>query len=107
MTTFDDRKKAFESKFAHDAETMFKAAARRNRLLGHWLAEKLKIADAEAYAKSVVVTDLQEAGDDDVVRKVMADVKEAGAAISEAEIRDKMKAFAVQAMEQIMSETRD
>lgn len=104
MTSFDDRKKAFERKFAHDAEMAFKAAARRNRLLGHWLAPKLDIADADAYARSVVVADLEEAGDEDVMRKVMADVRAAKADLDEAEIRAKLAEFSIEAMAQIMSE---
>jgi hypothetical protein len=70
MTTFDKREEGFEKKFAHDAELQFKATARRNRMLGMWAAAKLGItgADADAYAKAVVVADLEEAGDDDVFR---------------------------------------
>lgn len=76
MTTFDKREEGFEKKFALDEELMFKAAARRNKLLGLWAAEKLGLsgADAEAYAKSVVMADFQEAGDDDVFRKIKADL---------------------------------
>ena len=72
MTTFDKREEGFEKKFAHDEELRFKANARRNKLLGHWAAEKLGLtgADAEAYAKEVVMADFEEAGDDDVFRKV-------------------------------------
>lgn len=104
MTTFDDRKRAFESKFAHDAEMMFKASARRNKMLGKWLAGELKIADAEAYAKSVVMADLEEAGDEDVMRKVMADIAAAKSAITEADIRARLREFGAKAMEQIMTE---
>jgi hypothetical protein len=76
MTTFDKREEGFEKKFAHDEELRFKANARRNKLLGTWVAEKLGLsgADAEAYAKAVVVADFDEAGDDDVFRKVRADL---------------------------------
>ena len=72
MTTFDKREEGFEKKFALDEELRFKANARRNKLLGHWAAEKLGLtgADAEAYAKTVVMADFEEAGDDDVFRKV-------------------------------------
>ena len=82
MTTFDDRKDTFEKKFAHDEELRFKATARRNKLLGLWAADRLgkSGADAEAYAKSVVMADFQEAGDDDVLRKVQADLEAGGAA---------------------------
>jgi hypothetical protein len=92
MTTFDDRKDSFERKFAHDEELRFKATARRNKLLGLWAAEKLgkSGADAEAYAKSVVLADFQEAGDDDVVRKVKGDLETCGASTSEAEIKSRM-----------------
>ncbi|WP_340109126.1 DUF1476 domain-containing protein [Pikeienuella sp. HZG-20] len=104
MTSFDDRKKAFEKKFAHDAEMQFKAAARRNKLLGHWLAGKLGEADADAYARAVVIADLEEAGDEDVVRKVMADIAAVGAPVTEAEIRAKMAELMPEAMAQVMSE---
>lgn len=104
MTSFDDRKKAFESKFAHDAELMFKVAARRNKLLGYWLAEKLGEADAETYARSVVVADLEEAGDEDVMRKVMGDIAAKGAAVTEADVRAKLAALQVEAKAQIMTE---
>jgi hypothetical protein len=89
MTTFDDRKDAFEKKFAHDEELRFKAMARRNKLLGLWAAEKLgkSGADAEAYAKSVVMADFQEAGDEDVLRKVRADLEANGGAAAEADLR--------------------
>ena len=92
MTTFDDRKDAFEKKFAHDEELRFKAMARRNKLFGLWAAEKLgkSGADAEAYAKSVVMADFQEAGDDDVLRKVRGDLEAGGASLGEAEIRRTM-----------------
>lgn len=94
MTTFDDRERAYESKFAHDAEMAFKAAARRDKLLGHWAAALLgKTGDeAEAYAASVVVADLEEAGDDDVHRKVTADLEgKADAATVRAKMDELMK----------------
>ncbi len=76
MTTFDKREEGFEKKFAHDEELRFKATARRNKLLGLWAAEQLgkSGADADAYAKEVVVADFEEAGDDDVLRKVAGDL---------------------------------
>ena len=88
MTTFDNRKDTFEKKFAHDEELRFKATARRNKLLGLWAADRLgkSGAEAEAYAKSVVMADFQEAGDDDVLRKVQADL-EAGGAAGQTELR--------------------
>jgi hypothetical protein len=92
MTTFDDRKDSFEKKFAHDEELRFKATARRNKLLGLWAAEKLGKtgADAEAYAKSVVLADFEEAGDDDVIRKIKKDFEAGGVASSEGEIKTRM-----------------
>ncbi|MBK0398934.1 DUF1476 domain-containing protein [Limibaculum sp. M0105] len=106
MTTFDDREKAFENKYAHDAEMQFKAEARRNKLLGIWAAEKLGLtgADAEAYAKSVVIADLKEAGDEDVYVKVKADLDAKGVAVTEAELRKRMSDLRVEAKAQVMSE---
>jgi hypothetical protein len=92
MTTFDDRENAFESKYAHDAEMQFKAEARRNKLVGLWAAEKLGLSGAEAdeYALSVIRADFQEAGHEDVVRKLVEDL---GARSTMAEIRLKMAEF--------------
>lgn len=103
MTTFDNRKDAAEKKYAHDEELMFKATARRNKLLGHWAAEKLgkSGADADAYAKDVVMSDFEEAGDDDVVRKVIADFKAAGVDQSEHQIKRTMEELLAKAIEQI------
>ena len=80
MSGFDRREEGFEKKFAHDEELLFKASARRNKMLGLWAAEKLGKtgADADAYAKSVVVADLEEAGDDDVFRKIKKDLEAGG-----------------------------
>lgn len=102
MTTFDSRENAFENKFAHDAELQFKVAARRNRLLGLWAAERLGHTGdaAEAYAKSIVVADLQEAGDEDVVRKLVADL--GGHGVGEADIRAALAAKFAEARHQIM-----
>jgi hypothetical protein len=104
MTTFDDRKDAFEKKFAHDEELRFKATARRNKLFGLWAAERLgkQGADAEAYAKSVVLADFHEAGEDDVLRKVRADLEATGASGSEAELRRLM----VELMERAIDEVK-
>jgi hypothetical protein len=76
MTTFDDRENAFENKFAHDQEMQFKAEARRNKLMGLWVADILEHEgdDADAYAKSVVLADFEEAGHEDVMRKVLGDL---------------------------------
>lgn len=105
MTTFDDRKDAFEKKFAHDADLKFKAESRRNRLLGLWAAEKLgKTGDeATAYAKEVVAADFEEAGDADVVRKVAKDL--AGLGVTDQVIREKMLELLGVAVEQIKSGT--
>lgn len=103
MSTFDKREEGFEKKFAHDEELRFKATARRNRLLGLWAAEKLgkSGADAEAYAKEVVMADFEEAGDHDVLRKVKADFEAAGVAQSEHQIRRTMEELMAQAVEQV------
>ena len=105
MTTFDDRKDAFEKKFAHDEELRFKAMARRNKLLGLWAAEKLgkSGAEADAYAKSVVMADFQEAGDDDVLRKVKADLEAGGAAVAEGELRTRMTELLARAVEDVQA----
>ena len=105
MTTFDQRKDAFENKFAHDEELRFKATARRNMLLGLWAAEKLgkSGADADAYAKSVVVADFEEAGDEDVVRKVKNDFALANINTSDAEIRTVMTELLIKAAEDIQA----
>ncbi|MCB5177705.1 MULTISPECIES: DUF1476 domain-containing protein [Microvirga] len=105
MTTFDDRKDAFEKKFAHDAELRFKATARRNKLFGLWAAEKLgkNGADAEAYAKSVVLADFEEAGDADVIRKVRTDLETAGKAADEAELSRTLAGLMGEAIEQIQA----
>lgn len=106
MSGFDERERAFESKFAHDAEMQFRAAARRNKHLGLWLASHFGLEgdEADVYAKSVVAADLQEAGDEDVIRKVMADVAEKGVGIDEAKIRAQLKTFEAQAKDELMKE---
>lgn len=103
MSTFDDRENAFENKYAHDAEMQFKADARRNKLLGLWAAELLGKSgtDADDYAKEVVKSDFEEAGDEDVYRKVSGDL---GTKAEEAVIRAKMAALMVEAKRQIMEE---
>jgi len=103
MTTFDERENAFENKYAHDAEMQFKADARANKLLGLWAAELMgKTGDeAEAYASEVVKSDFEEAGHEDVYRKVSGDLD--GKA-DEATIRAKMAEFAATARAQIMDE---
>ncbi|MGB3273167.1 MAG: DUF1476 domain-containing protein [Xanthobacteraceae bacterium] len=101
MTTFDKRQEGFEKKFALDEEQKFKAIARRNKLLGLWAAEKLGKSgtEADAYAKEVVAADFEEAGDDDVLRKVAGDL--AGHGMSDAEVRKKMDELLPEAVAQI------
>ncbi|WP_282602493.1 DUF1476 domain-containing protein [Paracoccus sp. PARArs4] len=103
MTTFDDRERAYESKFAHDAELRFKAEARRNRLLGEWAAELLGKTgdDARAYAMSVVTSDFEEPGEEDVFRKVAADLD--GKADADT-IRAKMTELTAEARRQVADE---
>ena len=103
MTTFDDRETAFEAKYAHDADMQFRAAARRNKLLGLWAAGLLGKAgdDAAAYAGEVVASDLAEAGDEDVYRKLAGDL---GSHASEAVIRAKMAELSVTAKAQLLTE---
>lgn len=103
MTTFDNRKDAAEKKYAHDEEVMFKATARRNKLLGQWAAEKLGKSgdDAAAYAKTVVMADFEEAGDDDVVRKVLADFGAAGVDQSEHQVRRTMDELMARAITEV------
>lgn len=106
MAGFDDRKKGQEAKFAHDAELRFKAEARRNRLLGLWAAEQLGLSGEEAreYAAEVVASDFEEAGDEDVFRKVSGDLQAKGSAVSEDLIRQKMAEFVQTARDQILAE---
>ena len=105
MTSFDQRKDAFENKFAHDEELRFKATARRNKLLGLWAAEKLGKTgpDADVYAKSVVLADFEEAGDDDVMRKVRADLTAGGATTPDGDIRAAMDKLMAKAIEDIQA----
>lgn len=101
MSGLNDREKAFENKFAHDQELRFKAEARRNKLLGLWVAGLIGKEDAEAYAKEVVVADLAEAGDEDVFRKVRADLDAAGLSISDEELRTRMVDLLGEAIDQV------
>lgn len=105
MANMKDRENAFENKFAHDAELKFKAEARRNKLLGLWAAELLGKTgdDADAYAKSVVLADFEEAGDEDVYRKVRGDFDAAGVSQSEHQLRRKMNELLAVAVEQIQN----
>ena len=107
MTDFSDREKGEERKFAMDEETAFRVAARRNRLLGQWAAEKLGLTPEEtaAYAKEVVQADFEEAGDEDVIRKILGDLVGAGCDVDEAEVRSALEQKAVEAKRQLMSES--
>ena len=103
MTTFDKRKDAFESKFAHDEEMKFKAAARRNRLLGQWAAALLGKTgeDADAYVRAVIEADMEQAGDDDVFHKIRKDFDAAGVTQSDHQIRRTMDELMSTAIQQL------
>ena len=106
MTTFDDRERAFEAKFAHDGEIQFRIIARRNRLLGEWAATLMKLTpeETDAYRKAVVQAEFEEFGDEDVVRKVLGDLISAGDDADEAAVRSAIADKAIEAKRQIMSE---
>lgn len=101
MSTFDDREKGFEKKFALDAEQEFKASARRNRMLGEWAAGLMGLESVEEYVRAVVKSDFEQPGDEDVLRKVFEDLKGSGVSVSEGEVRMKMDELLAQAREQI------
>ncbi len=105
MAQFDDRRDAFENKFAHDEDLRFKATARRNKALGLWAAEQLGRSgpEADSYAKSVVMSDFEEAGDGDVLRKVRTDLEAGGIAMTEIQLRAKMDELMTRAIEQIQT----
>ncbi|MDH4384736.1 MAG: DUF1476 domain-containing protein [Caulobacter sp.] len=103
MTTFDEREKGFEKKFALDADQEFKASARRNRLLGEWAAAKMGLESVDEYVRAVVKSDFDQPGDDDVLRKVYGDLKGSGMETTEGEVRMKMDELLAQAREQIRS----
>ena len=107
MTDFKDRERAEEAKFALDEETAFKIAARRNRLVGEWAAELMKLTpeETDAYKKAVVQADFEEAGDEDVIRKVLGDLVQAGCDVDEAKVRAILEEKAVEAKRQFMSES--
>lgn len=108
MTQFNDREKAFENKLKRDKELDFKVQARRNKLLGQWAASQLGLdaASSEVYAKEVVMSDFDEPGDDDVLRKVQKDLSGKGVDLSEQLIRKEMDRLLLVARDQIMSETQ-
>ncbi len=107
MTDFNDRRMGEERKFAMDEETTFRVAARRNRLFGHWAAEKMGLTpeETDAYGKAVVQADFEEAGDEDVIRKVLGDLTGAGCEVDEAEVRAALEEKSVEARRQLMSES--
>ena len=105
-TIFNDREKGFETKFKMDQETEFKVEARRNKLLGLWLAEKLGLPNSEydAYSKAVVLADLAEPGVEDIMRKVMKDIKEKGVDVTDSDVRQKLEEFYSTAYQEITRE---
>ena len=104
MTDFNDRERGEEAKFAHDEDMAFRVAARRNRLLGHWAAEKMGLTpeETDAYAREVVQAEFEEFGDDDVIRKVLGDLTSAGHEIDEAGVRAALEAKSIEARRQLM-----
>jgi hypothetical protein len=104
MTTFDDRERAFEAKFARDEEMAFRVTARRNRLVGQWAATLMKLTpeETDAYAKAVVQADFEEAGDEDVVRKIYGDLVAAGIDIDEGAVRKAIEDQTVEARRQLI-----
>ena len=107
MTQFDDRERSFEAKFARDEEMQFRIIARRNRLLGEWAARLMNLSDVEtdSYAKDVVRADFEEAGDEDVIRKVLGDLTAAGVEVDDARIRETLEHKLVEARRQIIEQT--
>ena len=107
MSQFDDRERAFEAKFARDEEMQFRILARRNRLLGQWAAGLMGLSEveADAYAKDVVRADFEEAGDEDVIRKVLGDLTAAGVDADESRIRDALGHKTVEARRQLIEST--
>ncbi len=104
MTTFDDRERAFEAKFALDGEMAFRIVARRNKLLGHWAAERLGLTpeETEAYATAVVQAEFEENGDEDVIRKLVSDLTAASVTVDDAEVRQAMADAQVEARRQLL-----
>ena len=108
MTTFNDREKSFEKKFAMDEELKFKAESRRNRLLGQWAAAKLGLSGAavDDYVKAVRKADLAQKGDDDVFQKVKNDLKDKGVSVTDSELRQAMTEFLATAVQQLQAEAK-
>ena len=107
MTQFDDRERAFEAKYARDEEMQFRITARRNRLLGEWAARQMGLSDAEAeaYARDVIRSDFEEAGDHDVVRKLLGDLTSAGIECDDAQIQAALRNKEIEARRQIIEST--
>lgn len=107
MTDFHDRQRGEEAKYAFDEETAFKIAARANRLVGEWAAGLMGLTaeEADAYKKSVVQADFEEAGHEDVIRKLLGDLTQAGSDVDEAAIRAKLEECTVEARRQFMSQS--
>lgn len=104
MSSFDDRERAFETKFARDEEVAFRITARRNRLVGQWAAGRMGLTpeETDAYAKAVVQADFEEAGDDDVIRKLVGDLTAASVEVDEAEVRRALEEATVDARRQLL-----
>ena len=106
MTNFSDKERAEEAKYAFDEEMMFRVTARRNRLVGQWAAEKMGLSPEESasYAREVIQADFEEAGDEDVIRKVLGDLTAAGCEVDEAEIRATLEAKHIEARRSVIGE---
>jgi hypothetical protein len=106
MASFDDREKQFEAKFGHDQELQFKVRVRRNRLFGEWVGEQIGLGgeDLNAYARSVVESDFNKPGDDDVIEKVMEDLRQHKVEISEHRVRRRLEEMLAEARRQVMSD---
>ncbi|MDV3457558.1 DUF1476 domain-containing protein [Sphingomonas sp. HF-S4] len=104
MTTFDDRERAFEAKYARDEDMAFRVTARRNRLVGQWAAAKMNLTpeETDAYAKAVVQADFEEAGDEDVIRKLLGDLLAAGVEVDDATVRRALQEQSAEARRQLM-----
>ena len=107
MTTFDERERAFEAKFAHDQEMIFKIHARRDKLLGAWAAAKLGLtpAETEGYCRDLVHADFEMVGDTDITKKLLGDLTGAGIEVNEAEIRAEIEQKTFQARRQLIEAT--
>lgn len=104
MTTFDDRERAFEANFAREEDMAFRVTARRNKLLGQWAAAKMGLTpeETDAYAKAVVQADFEEAGDEDVIRKLVGDMLAANVEVDEATVRSAIEEKMIEARRQLM-----